>query len=463
MSPRAIVIGAGSGGLTVAIGLAGLGKRVTLVERGAVGGDCTNVGCIPSKALLHAAATGNTQGLLAARNLRDEISAEETEMLDAHELIDLVRGQARITAPGEVTVTAADGSDTILRATDIVISTGSRPAPLVIDGLADEPTLTNETLFELAEVPSHLVVIGGGPIGVEMSTAFRQLGAAVTLVEAAPHLLPREEPLAAQLVAETLRDLGVTVHEGVRIESFDPTTRTLHLEGLAPITAVDRVLVAAGRRPNIETLGLETLGVTVDRAGIVVDTWGRTNVRGVWALGDVTGRTGTTHAANALGRRVVRAIGLPKLPKTGRPGALPAAVYGALEVASVGLPLDELNRRWPARSRLTIEVDLADTDRARTDGIARGAVIVHAERFRGRVLRATIVGPHAGESIGIFTLAINEGISMHRLFALTHAYPTLAAAIGKAADDYTRRTLPTIHREAAAWLAHLPRTFRSHA
>lgn len=456
----AIVIGSGSAGLTVGIGLAGLGRHVAVVEVGSVGGDCTNVGCIPSKTLLHRAATAGAMPWAEVRRTRDGLEAEESAMLDAHEAIDLVRGRARIVADGTVEVTGTDGTVRILEAAHVVIATGSAPMTVDIEGLVEPTLLTNETLFELEERPAHLAIVGGGAIAVEMATAHRDLGARVTMIEAAPRLLPREDPEVSAIIAESLRGAGVEVHRGTTARSFAEDGRTLTLGSGEIVDGVDRVLMAVGRRPRTAGLGLDALGVAMER-GITTDTWGRTSRRGLWAVGDVTGATATTHGANAMARRTVRAIGLPWLPKIGRPPTIPGAVFGDPEVASVGLSLDELDRRWPEAARLHLRVDLADTDRGRTDQAGSGAVIVDAARLSGRILRASIVGPGAAQAIGIFTLAIDEDISMHRLYRMVHPYPTFASAIGAVADEFTRATLPNLPGEAAMWARHLPRRLRN--
>lgn len=456
----AIVIGSGSAGLTVAIGLAGLGRRVAVVEVGSVGGDCTNVGCIPSKTLLHQAAMASTMPWDAVRRTRDDLEAEESAMLGAHEAIDFVRGRARIGADGTVEVTGTDGTTRTLDATHVVIATGSAPMTVDIEGLAEPTLLTNETLFELAETPAHLTIVGGGAIAVEMATAHRRLGARVTMIEAAPRLLPREDPEVSAMVAESFRDAGVDVHLGTTARSFAEHERTLTLNSGAIVDGVDRVLMAVGRRPRIAGLGLEALDIAMDR-GITTDTWGRTSRRGLWAVGDVTGATATTHGANAMARRTVRAIGLPWLPRVGSAPTIPGAVFGDPEVASVGLSLDDLDHRWPEAARLHLRVDLADTDRGLTDQVVSGAVIVDVARLSGRILRASIVGPGAAQAIGIFTLAIDEDISMHRLYRMVHPYPTFASAIGAVADEFTRATLTDLPGEAATWVRHLPRRLRN--
>ena len=452
----AVLIGSGSAGLTVAIGLAGLDHRVVVVEEGPVGGDCTNVGCIPSKTLLHLARTGAPSPWGEVRKRRDGLEATESTMLADHDRIELLRGSARIVGPGTVEVADQDGTLQRVAAPHIVIATGSRPRTVAIEGMDPARVLTNETLFEIDATPGHLVIVGGGAIAVEMATAVRHLGGAVTIVEVAPRLLGRDDPEVSAIVAQALGEAGVDVRLGTTATSFDEAKATLTLDDGDEIRAVDRVLMAIGRSPRVDGLGLDRLGVDVGPGGVGVDSWGRTSVAGVWAVGDVTGVTATTHGANAMARRVVRAIGLPRLLRVGRPPSIPAAVFGEPEVASVGFAPEKVARRWPEASRVHLRADLADTDRGLTDGVTRGAVIVDVERMTGRILRASIVGPGAAQAIGIFTLAIDRRISMHRLYRMVHPYPTFASAIGVVADEFTRLTLTDLPAQATTWARHLP-------
>lgn len=458
---RAVVIGSGSAGLTVAIGLAGLGHRVAVIERGPVGGDCTNVGCIPSKTLIHLARIGSPSPWARVRERRDGLEREESAMLEAHPNIELVRGEAQVTAPGEVTVARPDGSVRQLRAPHVVVATGSSPITLEIPGLGPERVLTNESFFEIDDTPEHLVVIGGGSIAIELASALKRMGTLVTVVEAADRILPREDAEASEIVDQALHRRGIALHVGTTATRFEEATRTLHLSDGTQIRAVDRVLIAIGRRPRTEGLGIDALGMGEKGAPLSTDTWGRTKVKGIWAVGDVTGRTATTHGANAMARRTVQAIGIPKLPRIGRPPTIPAAIFADPEVASVGLSCAAIERRWAPHARLRLRADLADTDRGLTDDFTDGAVLVDVERFTGRILRATIVGPSAAEAIGIFTLAIDRRISMHRIYRLVHPYPTFASAIGRVADDFTRPTLSNLRTEAFAWARHLPQSIRS--
>jgi pyruvate/2-oxoglutarate dehydrogenase complex dihydrolipoamide dehydrogenase (E3) component len=319
----------------------------------------------------------------------------------------------------------------------VIIAGGSRPSELDIDGLDEHRRITNEQLFELDAPPSSLVIIGGGAIAVEMATAFTALGTRVDVVELQDRLLATEDRLITDVVERSLQAQGVRLHLGTQLERLDGSTA--HLADGSVIEGVDLVLMAAGRRPRLDGLGLGAAGVATTEAGVVVDDWGRTSVDRIWAVGDITGRTHTTHGAGALGRRVVRAIALPKLPKLGALGAIPSATYGHPEVASVGLTLGEL-AAVPERSRRRLVVDHAEIDRGYTDDITDGRLVVDVERFSGRVLRAAIVGPGAADLIGMFTMAIDHRIGLRRLFAMVHPYPAHAELVRQAADDFARAT-----------------------
>jgi len=446
---KAAVIGAGSGGLTLAIGLAGFGHDVVLIEGGQIGGDCTNVGCIPSKALLHGARSEIADPLAWTRAKRDDLARREADEMAEHERIHLVRGWASLTAARDPHVVSVDdgGTTHLVRAEHVVIAGGSRPVTLDIDGLEAQRVVTNEGLFELESPPAGLLIVGGGAIAVEMATAFAALGTRVAIVELRERLLASEDPLISDVVERSLRAQGIGLHLGTTIERVD--SDTAHLADGTAVDGVDRVLMAVGRRPRLDGLSLERAGVRSEVSGIVADDWGRTSVERIWAVGDVTGNTLTTHGAGAVGRRTVRAIALPQLPKTGRLGAVPSATYGEPEVASVGMTLAEL-ARFPEASRQRIVVDHADIDRGYTDDIVDGRLVVDVERFTGRILRATIVGPGASDLIGMFTMAIDNGIGLRKLFGTVHPYPSHAELLRQAADDFARITYSNLLSE---WLA----------
>ena len=446
---KAAVIGAGSGGLTMAIGLAGFGHDIALIEADKVGGDCTNVGCVPSKALLHAAAAGVDDPFAYAREKRDELNRREDEEMVESDKIDLIRGYGRLTGrtdPHVVEVTAEDGTVSEVAAEHVILCAGSAPVEFPIDGLDPTRLVTNETIFELSEVPTKIVLIGGGVISLEMATAFRDMGSDVAIVELQDRLLSNDDPLVSATIRAALEARQVEVHSGTSIERFDGTTA--HLGNGGTIAGVDKVLLAVGRKPRHQDLGLDAAGVETYKRGIVADSWGKTNVDNIWAVGDVTGNTLTTHGANSIGRRCIRAIALP-LPTVGEPRVQANAVYSRPPMAMVGLSVDELDS-LPESGRKRYVKQIADIDRGYTDSVEHGVVIIDAERFSGKILRAAIVGPGAPEMIGMLTMAIDQGIGLRKIFGQVHPYPSYSQAIGMIADEFAGDTYRALPKE---WVA----------
>jgi pyruvate/2-oxoglutarate dehydrogenase complex dihydrolipoamide dehydrogenase (E3) component len=448
-----VVVGAGSGGLTTAVGLAGLGRSVALVEADRVGGDCTNVGCIPSKRLIHLsrdpALQADPAALLAAvRATRDALAQREEREFGHWKGIELVHGSARVEAPGRVVVRGGAG-DRMLTARDVVVATGSRPRRIAIPGLPPERLLTNETLFEIPRAPSHLAIVGAGPIAMEMACAFARIGTRVTVMGRDARVLPQADPDASQVLAAALDEQGVRVLLRTQVRGYDDAGALLveGPSGPGRVEGVDRVLVAVGREPVTDAVA----GLVETRDdGILVDGWGRTSRRGVWAVGDVTPRSHQTHAADAGARRVIQAIAFPWIPTVGRPPAIPSAVFSDPEVAWVGAPVERIRERFGAEGIVRVRVELADTDRGLTDDVRRGFVAIDVLRLTGRVLAATLVGPRVSELLPVLTLAVSRRMSLLRLGRVVHAYPTLAGAIGRAADDFAVDTLLNARREIAA-------------
>lgn len=454
-----VVIGAGSGGLTVAIGLAALGREVALVEAKDVGGDCTNVGCIPSKTLIHAVThpDGRDGAALLAhvQERRNHLRDEETAHVSGLAHLTLVRGWARFTAPHALDVTGSDGRTETMSADKIVIATGSRPRTIAIPGLPAWRALTNETIFELEQPPAHLAIVGAGVIAMELACAMRKLGSRVTVLARSDSLLGSSPPEASRVLHERLHELGVAVLYGTVARAYDEAGGILRVEAAGradELHGVDYLLLALGRERNLAGLNLEAAGVRYSAdEGVAVDAWGQTSVPGVFAIGDVTPSSRYTHSANAQGRRVVQRIAFPLLPAVGPAPLYPSAVFSDPEVASVGLTPQQAAGRYHPELLKTITVQLRDTDRGYTESIAHGFVQVTALRLTGRILGATIVGPRAAEMISFFTLAITEGSSLYRLYRLVYPYPTHSSAIQKVADTFMRETLPNITTELAAY------------
>jgi pyruvate/2-oxoglutarate dehydrogenase complex dihydrolipoamide dehydrogenase (E3) component len=444
-----IVIGGGAAGLGAARAGAAAGARVLLVSEGEIGGECTFTGCVPSKALIEAAASGAgfADAMAAVRGAVTAIAATETAGTLARDGIEVLQGTATFTSRREVSVAGQ-----ALRARGFVIATGSRPAIPLVPGLAETDYLTNETVFGLEELPGRLAVLGGGPAGCELAQAFARLGSTVTLIEAAPRLLPAADPEASRVVAEVFGAEGISVRTGVATASVkhgekgekkDEKTVALALVSGEEVTA-DRLLVATGRRPVTGGLGAEAAGVRLDQRGyIVTDRHLATTARGIYAAGDVTGRMPFTHAAFAMGRIAARNALRPRWspPRAFKATAIPWVVFTDPEVAQVGLT--ETQAAASHAGARVAWLPVREADRAVTAGRAEGFVKIIAGRRRvlgsaggGRVLGAAIVAARAGEMIHEPALAMRTGMFTGRLAQATHAYPTWSLAIQQATAQF---------------------------
>ncbi len=469
----AIVVGAGSGGLTAAVGLGRFGRDVLLIERKHMGGECTNTGCIPSKSLLHETSSRVADGaavLASVRARRDELRQHEVVEFGGADGITYVHGTARLEPDRTVSVTHRDGTVWSAAADNVILATGSSARRLTIPGLdpggSDGVVLTNDELFELAEPPHHLAVIGGGAVGLEMALAFRRLGSEVTVVELADQLLPGLLPEAAELVAAALADEGASIRLASQVVGYQAARRRLEIEaadsggsaggGSVAIEGVDRVLMAVGRVANTSDLGLTEAGVAIDDRGAVrVDSRGRTSVEGVWAVGDMTDRGGATHFASIWGRRIIQSIVYPYLPVGGAP-LTPSVVFTNPEVASIGVQPVE-----PADDVVRIVVDGSAIDRTYTDRIPHSLMVVDVRPPTGEVLGATIVGPGAGEIISTFSLAMKTGIGFHRWYGTVIPYPTHSEMITVAVEQYLSETAADTLGHIGRWAAGLWRRGRS--
>ena len=456
-----IVIGSGSGGMTVAVGLSKLGKRVALIEAKDVGGDCTNVGCVPSKTLIHLVnyPDGRSPKEILARvqekrnALRDKETAEVKEMKN----LTFTQGRARFLSAERLEVALTAGGTRELSAQHIVIATGSKPRRIEIAGLPDTRTLTNESLFELSQKPEHLVIVGGGVVGSEMAFAFRKLGSRVSVVNRSDRVLSAVEPGASKVVAEAMEAAGIDLYLGAQPKSYDEKTQTLHLDQNGQsrtLSGVDKVLLAVGRVPGTQDLGLGTTGVAFGKKGIPTDAYGVTNVKGIYAIGDVNPASSYTHSANAEGRRVVRRIAFSFLPAWGHEPPYPSATFTDPEVATIGPTLAELRTRYHPALLKTVSFDLAKTDKGYTEDLGAGFVLIHAVRLTGRVLGATIVAPKASEMISLLTAAVYHGETLYQLSGLVFPYPVLSEGIKKAADAFVFETLPKLPRELGAYVRY---------
>ena len=449
-----VAIGGGTAGLVSAVGAAGLGARVALVERALLGGDCLHTGCVPSKALLRAARAVHEARTAAAVGVRmtlqvdfpavmasvgarrADLAPHDSAARLASRGVDVFFGEASFAGAHSVTV---DGR--ILRFRRAVIATGGRPSIPPIAGLDAVRYLTSENVFSLTEQPRTLLVVGGGAVGCELAQAFALLGTAVTLVEAGPRVLPNDDAEAAEILQRRLTEDGVRVMTDLSVRDIarQPGGGVAgRLDG--GTFAADAVLVAAGRSPRVEGLNLEAAGVEYGAKGIRVDDWLRTSNHDIFAAGDVCSRFNFTHAADAMARIVVQNA---LFPSRRRASALviPWATYTLPEIAHVGLSPADAVRSGAER----ITIPLTDVDRAVIDGEAEGFLRVH--HHRGRVVAATMVGPHAGELIGQMASLMRRRGSLADLSAEIFPYPTVADALRKAGDACRRTRLTPRVRE----------------
>jgi pyruvate/2-oxoglutarate dehydrogenase complex dihydrolipoamide dehydrogenase (E3) component len=462
-----VVIGAGTAGLVSAAAAAGLGAKVALIERGLMGGDCLNFGCVPSKALLRAARAfadarhAGDYGVVVPpkvvadfaavmermRRLRVELSEKDSASRFQSLGVDVFIGEGRFSAPDSIEV----GGQT-LRFRRAVIATGSRASVLPIQGFAETGFLTNESIFALTALPRRLAVIGGGPLGCELAQAFSRFGSQVTLLEVEPSILPREDADAVQIVKNALVRDGIEIIENCRIQSAQAAEneKIIKLEwagGFREI-AFDEMLVAAGRVPTVDGLGLEAAGIDYDRrTGVKVDDHLRTSNWRVFAAGDVCSAYKFTHVADAMARIVVRNAlfyGRERVSAL----TIPWCTYTDPEIAHVGVYEHEAHRRGIAVQ--TFVQPLREVDRAVLDGEPGGFLKVQVRQGSDRIIGATLVARHAGEMISELTLAIAGRIGLTTIARTIHPYPTQAEGIHKIADAYNRTRLTS----RVNWLLH---------
>ena len=465
-----VVIGAGTAGLVAAAGAAGLGAKVALVERHLMGGDCLNYGCVPSKGIISSgrAAAGVRDAarfgvnvpegwsvdfgaaMERMRSLRAGISGHDSAARFRDLGIDVFLGEGRFAGPDTVEVAGR-----VLQFSKAVIATGARAAAGPIGGLDQVEYLTNETVFSLTELPGRVGIIGAGPIGCELAQTFARLGSAVFLVEAAHGILPREDSEAAEIVKDSLWRDGVRLlccGQETKVHRDGEQIRlTLQSHGKNYDEAVDKLLVAVGRAPNVGSLNLEAAGVDFDRkAGIEVDDKLRTSNSRIFAAGDVCSRYKFTHAADFMARIVIRNAlfkGRAKVSSL----TIPWCTYTSPEIAHVGLYPAEAEERGIAVDTYTEE--LAHVDRAILEGETEGFVRVHVRRGTDRIVGATIVAANAGEMISEITLAMTHGLGLGKIAEVIHPYPTQAEAIRKVGDLYNRsRLTPFVKRLFQKWL-----------
>jgi pyruvate/2-oxoglutarate dehydrogenase complex dihydrolipoamide dehydrogenase (E3) component len=472
LTPDLCIIGAGSGGLSMAAAAAALGAPVVLIEKGRMGGECLNTGCVPSKAMIAAAKrsesfrTNEPFGIKAMRsgiefdrvndhihNVIGAIAPNDSKERFTGLGVRVVEGEARFRDTRTVVVGHESDVKFEIQARRFVIATGSAPAIPPIPGLDGVPYLTNETVFELRERPKHLIVIGAGPIGMELSQAFRRLGSDVTVLDAG-RPLAKEDPECAAVVLDALAREGVTVRSDVRIARVRQVRSrievTLAGDTEETIQGSD-ILVAAGRRPNVAGLDLEAGRIKHGPSGIAVNKRFGTSNKRVYAIGDVVGLAQFTHAANFQAGLMIRHL-LFRLPVRMDADTIPRVTFTDPELAHVGLTDEQARARY--KSIRVLRWPYHENDRAQAERETRGHIKVVTDR-KGAILGATIVGAAAGEQITAWTLAVNHGLNIRAFAEIVVPYPTYAeigkrAAIGfftpRLASPWVRRVVNFLRR-----------------
>ncbi len=452
-----VIVGMGSGGMVAAEFAATIGLRVAVVERSRVGGDCLWTGCVPSKALLASAKAAHTMRVADAyglpsvepeidtslvfkriRSIQQEVAASDDDPDRYRAMgVEVVHGAARVTGPNTVRIMGeevAGGGDRELDTRFILVCTGSRPVVPPIDGLKEAGFLTSETLWDVDRAPRSMVMIGAGPISTELSQAFVRLGVRTTVLQNGPRILPRDEPDLVDMLVATLRAEGVDLRCNVEIERVALAGGRKIVygseDGVPTRWEGEELFVATGRRPNVEGLGLEDLGVRMSRKGIEVDERMRTNVPSIYAAGDVAGRFLFTHSAGYEGVRAVRDAFYPGKGRV--TDLVPWCTFTDPELAHAGLTVAEATEKHGDDVDVW-RLELTHSDRARAEGTTRGAVVVVTAK--GKVVGAHILAPSAGEMIHELALAINEGMKLSEIAGLVHVYPTLSTGIGQLAGE----------------------------
>jgi pyruvate/2-oxoglutarate dehydrogenase complex dihydrolipoamide dehydrogenase (E3) component len=474
-----VVIGAGTAGLVVAAGAAGLdlGLKVALIEKHLMGGDCLNVGCVPSKTIIRSARVvgeiWDAQNLgvnipqhnidvdfpkvmARMRRIRADISHNDSAERFSSLGVDVFLGSGRFASQNTVEV-----GDKTLRFKKAVIATGARAAQPPIPGIEKAGYLTNETVFSLIQRPERLAVIGGGPIGCELAQALRRLGSEVVLFHSGSHLLNKEDAQAAKILQKVLINEGIRMVLDSKLEEVVTVTEGKRLyfssNGHRDSVTVDEILVGAGRSPNVEGLNLESVGVEYDkRQGVKVNDYLQTTNPKIYAAGDICMNWKFTHAADAAARIVIKnmlfspfGFGRSKLSSL----VMPWVTYTDPEIAHVGLSEHEAQKLGIEVT--TINIPFNSVDRAIADGEESGFLKIHHKKGSDQIIGATIVASHAGEMISIVTTAMVNKIGLSKLSSVIHPYPTQAEAIKKAADAYRRTLLTSNTKKLLGFLTKL--------
>jgi len=454
-----VVIGGGAGGLTAAGVGTNFGAKTLMVERNRLGGDCTWHGCVPSKALLksakiaHDVQKASAYGIDATldqvdfqrvmervRSLRDEIYEEDDHPRNFEAMgIDVRHGHARFLDDTTIEITSDDGSTARISGRYFVIAAGASAFVPPIDGLDAVPYLTNESIFELDEQPERLAIVGSGPIGTEMAQAFQRLGTRVTVFETLDRILHNDNEELARMLQEELVAEGIQYRCGARVarvaQQDDGTIRVEATteDGTTKHAETDALLMATGRRPNLDGLGLEAAGIDYTKRGITVDDRCRTNQSHIYAVGDITGRYQFTHMSEHMAKTAVTNAIL-KLPQKIDTQHVPWATFTEPELAHVGATEAELTEQGVDFE--TYRFPYTKVDRAVTDGETTGLIKVFAKSWNGKILGASVLGAHAGELISEYAVAMKNGVTLRHLSDTIHPYPSYGLAARRAADQW---------------------------
>ncbi len=475
-----VVIGAGTAGLVTAAGAAGLGARVALIERELMGGDCLNVGCVPSKGIISAARVAATVASASAfgvqtqqpkvdfaavmermRRLRANISPADSAKRFRDLGVDVYLGQGSFVDADHINVTRSDGSVSRLQYRKAVIATGARAAAPPIKGIQSVNYLTNENLFSLTELPPWFGVIGSGPIGSEMAQTFARLGSEVVLFERGPTILSREDPDAAQVVQKQFEKDGINLILGSNDMEVHPTDDgrigvAVNRDGEPYDITVDQLLVAVGRAPNTDGLNLGAVGVEFDKKGVKVNEHMQTSNAKIYAAGDICSPYQFTHAADFQARIVIQntlfATG-PFGKKKSSDLVIPWATYTSPEIAHVGIYEKDAKAKGIPIDTYTQKLE--DVDRAILDGKDEGFVKVHVKKGTDKIIGATIVAENAGDLISEITLAMTHGLGLAKIGSTIHPYPTQADAIRKLGDQYNRTRLTPMSEKLLGFLKRI--------
>jgi pyruvate/2-oxoglutarate dehydrogenase complex dihydrolipoamide dehydrogenase (E3) component len=444
------IIGAGSGGLSVASGAAQLGLKTVLIEAAEMGGDCLNTGCVPSKALLAAGKRAQFHRKNDINGIKGnepdiDFSAVKDHVFDAIETIAPHDSQERFEGLGVHVIReygqfidnkTVKAGDTIIKSKKFVIATGSRAFIPPIKGIDKDKVLTNENIFELRDKPDHLLIIGGGPIGLEMAQAHKRLGCKVTVFDMA-QILPKDDKKNVGYVRDALIKEGIELLENFAIESITHSDKSHSITGTQNGKSItidgSHILVAAGRAVNVDNLGLDNAGVKFDRKGVSVDNRLRSSQKHIYAIGDVAGGPQFTHVAGYHAGLLIKSICF-KLPAKVDYKAFPWVTYTDQDLAQIGLT-ENMARDKHGDSIKVVEWHFDENDRAITEHTTNGRIAVITDK-QGYILGASIVGPHAGELISMWGLAISEGLKISAITSTIAAYPTLSEISKRAAGAY---------------------------